>query len=122
MSLSPGTVIISAAGHCNGISKVVEPLFKRNAGQIYYVNISQDNFKLGGSAFAQTQNKIGNETPSVKNAAYVKTVFNTIQKLIKNNKIVAGHDVASGGMITTLLELCFSDNNIGAHIDLTDTR
>ncbi len=117
--ISPGTVIISAAGHCNGISKVIEPLFKRNAGKIYYINISQDNFKLGGSAFAQTQNKIGKETPSVKNAAYVKTVFNTIQKLIKNNKIVAGHDVASGGLITTLLELCFSDNNIGAHIDLT---
>ena len=116
--VSPGTVIITAAGNCNGISKVVEPLFKRNAGPIYYINISQDAFKLGGSAFGQILNTIGSETPNVQSASYVKTVFNTLQELIKNNKIVAGHDVASGGLITTLLELCFSDTNLGANLNL----
>lgn len=117
--ISPGTVIISAAANCNDISKVVEPVFKKNSGSIYYINLSQDDFKLGGSSFAQILNKIGNETPNVKDAAYVKTVFNTIQKLIKDNKIVAGHDVASGGLITTLLEMCFADNNLGAELDLS---
>ena len=116
--VSPGTVIITAAGNCNAISKVVEPLFKQNAGPIYYINISQDAFKLGGSAFGQVLNTIGIETPNVQSAAYVKTVFNTLQELIKNNKIVAGHDVACGGLITTLLELCFSDTNLGADLDL----
>ena len=117
--ISPGTVIISAAANCNDISKVVEPVFQKNAGDIYYINISQDNFKLGGSSFAQIMNKIGSNTPNVKSAAYVKTVFNTIQQLIKDEKIVAGHDVASGGLITTLLEMCFADNNLGAELDLT---
>ena len=115
--ISPGTVIISAAGNCNAISKVVEPLFKANAGSIYYINISQDAFKLGGSAFGQVLNKIGNETPNVKSASYLKNVFNTLQDLIKKDKIVAGHDVASGGLITTLLELCFSENNLGADLN-----
>ncbi|MDA7849069.1 phosphoribosylformylglycinamidine synthase, partial [Flavobacteriaceae bacterium] len=96
--VSPGTVIITAAGNCNAISKVVEPLFKPNAGPIYYINMSQDAFKLGGSAFGQVLNTIGSETPNVQSAAYVKTVFNTLQELIQNNKIVAGHDVASGGL------------------------
>ena len=117
--ISPGTVIISAAGNCNDITNVVEPVLKRNSGSIYYINISQDTFKLGGSSFAQILNKIGNEAPIVKEASYVKTVFNTIQKLIKDHKIVAGHDVASGGLITTLLEMCFADNNLGAELDLT---
>ena len=116
--VSPGTVIITAAGNCNAISKVVEPLFKPNAGPIYYINMSQDAFKLGGSAFGQVLNTIGSETPNVQSAAYVKTVFNTLQELIQNNKIVAGHDVASGGLITTLLELCFSDTNLGADLNL----
>jgi len=118
--ISPGTVIISAAANCNDISKVVEPVFQKNAGDIYYINISQDNFKLGGSSFAQIMNKIGSNTPNVKSAAYVKTVFNTIQKLIKDEQIVAGHDVASGGLITTLLEMCFADSNLGAELDLSD--
>jgi len=118
--IAPGTVIISAAGNCNDLSKVVEPVFQKNKGFIYYINISQDAYKLGGSSFAQINNKIGNNTPNVKDADYVKTVFNTIQSLIKQDKIVAGHDIASGGLITTLLEMCFAENNIGAEIDLTD--
>ena len=117
--ISPGTVIISAAGNCNQISKVVEPVLKHNNTLIYYINISQDTYKLGGSSFNQVLNTIGNEAPDVKNAAFLKNTFNTIQNLIKEDKIHSGHDVASGGLITTLLEMCFADNNIGANIDLT---
>ncbi|MCZ6594316.1 MAG: phosphoribosylformylglycinamidine synthase [Bacteroidetes bacterium] len=118
--IAPGTVIISATGHCNDIRKVVEPVLKKDADSIYYINISQDEYKIGGSSFAQTQNAIGNEVPTIKNAAYVKTVFNTLQELISEEKIAAGHDVASGGLITTLLEMCFADIDLGAVLDLTD--
>ena len=117
--ISPGTVIISAGANCDDITKVVEPVFKQNAGGIYYINMSQDDFKLGGSSFNQVLNTIGNDAPDVKNSAFVKTVFNTIQDLIKTDKIKAGHDVASGGLITTLLELCFADVNLGADFDLS---
>ncbi|OEK07585.1 phosphoribosylformylglycinamidine synthase [Flavivirga aquatica] len=117
--ISPGTVIISAAGNCNEISKVVEPVLKQNGQNIYYINISQDTFKLGGSSFNQVLNTIGNEAPDVKNTAFVKDTFNTIQNLIKADKISAGHDVASGGLITTLLEMCFADVNLGADFDIS---
>ena len=120
--IAPGTVVISAAANCNDITKIIEPVFQKNAGDIYYINISQDNFKLGGSSFAQIQNKIGKEAPNVQDATYVKNVFNTIQDLINNKKIVAGHDVASGGLITTLLEMCFADNNLGAELDLSELK
>jgi phosphoribosylformylglycinamidine synthase len=114
--LAPGTVIISAAAECNNISNVIEPLFKLNQGSIYYINLSQDQYKLGGSSFAQTLNKIGNETPSVVSAEFIVKVFNTVQSLIAKNIIVAGHDISAGGLITTLCEMCFSDNNVGADL------
>ncbi|MFT7626516.1 MAG: phosphoribosylformylglycinamidine synthase [Ulvibacter sp.] len=117
--ISPGTVIISAAGHCNDIKKVVEPVLQITGGSIYYINVSQDDFKLGGSSFGQILNAIGSETATVKSAAYVKTVFNVLQGLISEEKISAGHDVASGGLITTLLEMCFADVNLGANLDLS---
>ncbi|MGZ9675611.1 phosphoribosylformylglycinamidine synthase [Flavobacterium sp. GNP001] len=117
--IAPGTVIISAAGNCSNITKVVEPVLQRNGGNIYYLNLSQDTFKLGGSSFNQTQNKVGNETPTIKNAAFFKSAFNTLQDLIKERKIKAGHDIGSGGLITTLLEMCFADVNLGANFDLT---
>ena len=118
--ISPGTVIISAAAHCDEITNVVEPLFKLDSGPIYYINVSQDEFKLGGSSFGQINNKIGKNTPDIKCPKYVKKVFENVQKLIRNQKIIAGHDISSGGLITTILELCFSNNNLGAKIDLTN--
>ena len=118
--ISPGTVVISAAGHCNDISKVVEPLIKEAINnKLYYINLSNDSYKLGGSSFGQIHHKIGNETPTIKDAAKFKIAFNTIQKLIKEERIIAGHDISSGGMITTLLEMCFSQQTLGLNIDLT---
>jgi len=117
--ISPGTVIISAAGNCNDITKVVEPVLQKKGGSVYYINLSQDAYKLGGSSFNQIQNKIGSDAPTVTNAAFVKNTFNTIQTLIKEGQILAGHDVASGGLITTLLEMCFADIDLGAALDLT---
>ena len=117
--ISPGTVIISAAGNCNEITKVVEPVLQVDGGNIYYINISQDDFKLGGSSFNQSLNTIGNEAPDVKNTAFVKETFNTIQNLLQKEAITAGHDVASGGLITTLLEMCFAEVNLGADFDIS---
>jgi len=117
--ISPGTVIISAAGNCTDIRKVIEPVLQKNGGSVYYINLSQDKFKLGGSSFAQTLNTIGNEAPTIKDAAFFKRAFNTIQKLILENNILAGHDIGSGGLITTLLEMCFADLNLGLKIDFS---
>ena len=117
--IAPGTVIISAAGNCTDINQVIEPVLNKNAGSIYYINLSKDTFKLGGSSFAQINNKIGTEVPNIQDAAYFKTAFNTIQDLIAANLIEAGHDVGSGGLVTTLLELCFADVNLAAEYDLS---
>ncbi len=117
--LSPGTVIISAVGNCTDIKKVVEPVLKANGGGIYYINLSQDAYQLGGSSFAQIRNKVGATAPSITNNSLFKNAFNAIQELIKSGAIIAGHDVASGGLITTLLELCFAENNLGASYDVS---
>lgn len=117
--IAPGTVIISAAGNCNDITKVVEPVLSKSSGSIYYINLSKDKLKLAGSSFAQILNKIGNDVPTIKDAAYFKKAFNTIQELITENQIAAGHDVGSGGLITTLLEMCFAGYNLDADLDLT---
>lgn len=117
--IAPGTVIISAGGHCDDITAVVEPVLRKSGGSIYYINLSGDRFKLGGSSFAQILNKIGSETPDIQDAAQFKATFNAIQQLIKAGKIQAGHDIGSGGLITTLLEMCFADRDLGASIDLS---
>lgn len=117
--IAPGTLIISAGGNCTAIDKVVEPVLAKNGGSIYYINLSQDVLKLGGSSFAQINNKIGKEAPTIQDAAYFKKAFNAIQEAILSGSIAAGHDVGSGGLITTLLEMTFADTNLGAAYDLS---
>ncbi|MEO0902430.1 MAG: phosphoribosylformylglycinamidine synthase subunit PurQ, partial [Bacteroidota bacterium] len=109
-----------AGGHCSDLTKVVEPVLQKNGGDIYYLNLSQDNFELGGSSFYQALNAIGGKAPSVKDASYLKETFNALQKEINAGNIRAGHDIGSGGLITTLLELCFADSDLGAALDLSE--
>ena len=118
--IAPGTVIISAGASCSDIKQVVEPVLQRNGGNIYYVNLSQDVYKLGGSSFAQILNKVGTDVPSVLDAAFFKKAFNLVQDLIKAGQIKAGHDIGSGGLVTTLLEMSFADVNLGASYDLSN--
>ena len=117
---APGTVIISASGEVSDCRKVVEPVLKNDESkEILFVDFSFTERALGGSAFAQSINKLGKNAPTVTSSAKFKNAFNTIQKLIEQNLILAGHDIASGGLITTLLEMCFSDNIGGMKVDLS---
>jgi phosphoribosylformylglycinamidine synthase len=115
--IAPGTVIISAGGNCTDIKKVIEPVLQIDGGSIYYINLSQDEFKLGGTSFAQVLNTVGTEVPTINDADFFKKAFNVIQEAIVNDQIIAGHDIGSGGLITTLLEMCFANTNLGATID-----
>ncbi len=107
---SPGTVIISAAGEVKNIRKIVSPVLAYIKGTyLYYIDFSFDTFKLGGSAFAQTMSKLGEEVPTVKDPEYFKNAFNAVQELVDRGLILAGHDVSAGGLVTAMLEMCFAN-------------
>jgi phosphoribosylformylglycinamidine synthase len=117
---SPGTVIISASAEVNDIRKIVEPVIINDPfTSLLYIDMSRDEFKPGGSSFAQILNRLGDEAPTVKDPAYFADVFNTIQDLISKGKILSGHDISAGGMLTTLLEMCFPNTEGGISVNLS---
>ena len=119
--ISPGTVIVSAGGEVSDIKKVVSPVLvnDKNAS-LYHIDFSFDEQRLGGSAFAQSLGKVGDDVPTVKNPEYFADAFMAIQQLIEKGWIMAGHDISAGGLITTLLEMCFANTKGGMHINLHD--
>ncbi|MBS2097334.1 phosphoribosylformylglycinamidine synthase [Carboxylicivirga linearis] len=118
---SPGTVIISAAAEVSDVKKIVEPvLVKDTDTSIIYIDLSFDSHKLGGSSFAQVVNKLGAEAPTVTDTDYFKTGIETIQSLIEDELILAGHDISAGGMATALLEMNFANKTHGIKADLSD--
>jgi phosphoribosylformylglycinamidine synthase len=117
---APGTVIISASGEVSDISKVVEPVLVNDSTKpIYYIDFSKSAKSLGGSSLAQTLSQLGEDTPTVADTDYFVNAFNTIQDLIENELILSGHDISSGGILTTLLEMCFAQNEGGIEVNLT---
>ena len=119
--ISPGTVIVSAGGEVSDIKKVVSPVLvnDKNAS-LYHIDFSFDEQHLGGSAFAQSLGKVGDDVPTVKNPEYFADAFMAVQQMIEKGWILAGHDISAGGLITTLLEMCFANTKGGLHINLHD--
>ncbi len=117
--IAPGTVIVSSGGEVSDIRKVVSPVLvnDKNAS-IYHIDFSFDRQRLGGSAFAQSLGKVGDDVPTVTNPEYFANAFNAVQHLIKKGWVMAGHDISAGGLITTLLEMTFANKRGGLHINL----
>ncbi|MDD2436372.1 MAG: phosphoribosylformylglycinamidine synthase [Massilibacteroides sp.] len=117
--IAPGTVIISAGAEVCDVKKIVSPVLSKEKGTVlYYIDFSFDKLKLGGSAFAQTLNKLGDEVPTVQDAEYFRDAFNAIQNAIEQGLILAGHDISAGGMLTALLEMCFANVEGGLEVNL----
>ncbi|MEI6434792.1 MAG: phosphoribosylformylglycinamidine synthase [Bacteroidota bacterium] len=117
---APGTAIISAVGEVSDVKRVISPvLLDVQDSHLLYIGFSCDTLKLGGSSFAQVVNALGNEAPTVKDSAYFIRVFEAVQQIIENNMVIAGHDISAGGLITSLLEMCFPAEGLGIDADLT---
>ncbi|MDD7317213.1 MAG: phosphoribosylformylglycinamidine synthase [Prevotella sp.] len=118
--IAPGTVIVSSGGQVDDVRKVVSPVMVNDCGTTFcHIDFSYDKQRLGGSAFAQTHGKVGDDVPAVKDPEYFRNAFNALQDLIKRGMIIAGHDISAGGLITTLLEMTFANREGGMNIDLS---
>lgn len=118
--LSPGTVIISAAGEVSDVKKIVSPVLQNEPNSaVYHIDFSFAPLALGGSALAQSLGKLGNETPSVDEPEYFRDAFAAVQELIAGGYVLAGHDISAGGLVTTLLEMCFPNSKGGLKSDFS---
>ena len=116
---SPGTVIVSAVAEVNDLNSIISPSLEVKTGTtLYYIDFSSDAFQLGGSAFSQVINLVGEHCANVDNAGYFRKAFQAVQRLINDRLVLAGHDISSGGLITTLLEMCFPNEEGGLDVDL----
>ena len=121
--ISPGTVIVSAGGEVEDICKIVSPVLRTGiSSRLYHIDFSFDELQLGGSALAQSMNKVGSDVPTVQNAEYFRDAFLAVQQLISEGLVLAGHDISAGGLVTCLLEMCFANTTGGLDINLNKLR
>ncbi len=117
--LSPGTVIVSASAHVSDIQIVVTPDLKYvSKSEMIYIDLSTGGFGLAGSSLSQVNSVLGGVVPDAAEPQYFAAAFNVIQQLVRDKKILAGHDISSGGLLTALLEMCFSSPDLTMNLNL----
>ena len=106
MAAKVGEVVSVYAG-CADISLTVTPDIK-HAGRssLVFVDLSGSHARLGGSALAQTFKQLGDASPDC-DTALLKRAFRATQRLLRERVLLAGHDRSDGGLLTTVLEMCF---------------
>ena len=118
--LSPGTVIISAMAEVSEVKEILSPVLRLDPKYpVYHIDFSFAPLALGGSALAQTLGQLGDETPYIAEPEYFREAFAAVQEALRRRILVAGHDISGGGLITALLELCFSHTEGGLSVDLS---
>ena len=117
---SPLSLVITAFGAVEDIRKTVTPELRTDKGdtRLVAIDLSQGKKRLGGSCLAQVYKQLGNETPDVDNAETLKGFFNAMQTLVRQEKVIAYHDISDGGLFSTVTEMAFAGHT-GVDINIS---
>ncbi|XP_018052547.1 PREDICTED: phosphoribosylformylglycinamidine synthase isoform X3 [Atta colombica] len=119
---APGTLVISCYAPCPDICQVITPDLKApimgRQGCLLFIDLSYGKSRLGGTALSQVYCQLGNDVPDIEDVQTFKNAFIATQQLIADKKILAGHDISDGGLITCLLEMCFAGIS-GINVNIT---
>ena len=84
---------------------------------LVFFDLAAGKQRLGGSSLAQVFKQIGAESPNVEDAQVLKSFFNACQQIRLDHPdlVLAYHDRSDGGLLTTIVEMCFA-GRVGAEI------
>ena len=114
---SPLSGVITAMAPVEDVRVAVTPELDTDIqSKILHVKLN-DKKRLAGSIFSQVTESQFQETPDIDDMQLLKIMFNTVQRLVAQNKILALHDISDGGLMITLLEMAFT-KKVGLDLSL----
>ena len=105
---SPMTGVITAFAPVTDVRKTLTPELKDLESVLVRIDLSKDQFRLGGSILAQVYKAIGSVTPDVDSFDDFKAFFALVQDWNNRGLIKAYHDIGDGGLVATVAEMMFA--------------
>ncbi|MDP6968610.1 MAG: phosphoribosylformylglycinamidine synthase, partial [Gammaproteobacteria bacterium] len=107
---SPVSLVISGFAPVVDVRKTLTPQLRTDKGatDLILIDLGNGQNRLGGSALAQVFKQLGNSAPDLDDAEDLKGLFSAIQGLNADGLLLAYHDRADGGLLTTLAEMAFA--------------
>lgn len=119
---APLSLIVSGFAPVDDLRLALTPQLRRPAHgepttSLLLVDLGFGRNRLGGSALAQVHGAIGETPPDVDDPAALRGFFATIQRLMREGRLLAYHDRSDGGLLATLAEMAFAGGT-GLEVDL----
>ncbi len=106
---APLSLIISAFAPVTDARATLTPQLRldRGATELLLIDLGCGKNRLGGSAFAQAYNSVGEQAPDI-DATLLKAYFAVVQRLSNEGLLLAYHDRSDGGLFATVCEMAFA--------------
>ncbi len=116
---APLSLIVSAFARVTDARKTLTPQLRTDCGEteLILIDLGAGKNRLGGSALAQVYKQVGAVAPDLDDAEKLKGLFAGLQRLNRENRILAYHDRSDGGLFVTLCEMAFA-GHVGIIVNL----
>ena len=115
---SPLSGVVTAMAPVDDVHNAVTPELNTDLDTSILLIKLNDKNRLAGSIFSEVTESKYNSTPDIDNVDNFKKMFMSVQEMISNKAILAIHDISDGGLITSLIEMCFT-KRVGMQVDLS---
>ncbi|MCU0708019.1 MAG: phosphoribosylformylglycinamidine synthase subunit PurL [Pirellula sp.] len=114
----PCSLLISAMGQIDDVTRAVTMDLKRQGNRIYVLGVTRN--ELGGSHAAMVLGLKGGYVPKV-DAPLAMRIYERTHQAIQGGCIVSCHDASEGGLAVAVSEMAFA-GELGIEMDISDLR
>jgi phosphoribosylformylglycinamidine synthase len=115
---SPLSGVVTAMAPVDDVRVCATPELNIEEETALFLIKLNDKNRMAGSIFSEVTESKYKDTPDIDSVDDFKSMFTCIQEMISNQTILSIHDISDGGLITSLLEMCFT-KKVGMRLDLS---
>ena len=118
--VAPVSLIVSAFSPVSDIRRHLTPELRRvSAGsRLLLLDLAPDARRMGGSCLAQSYALSGGDVPDLDHPKRLRDFVTAVQRLLRDDKLLAYHDRSDGGMLATVCEMLFA-SRLGVSLQVT---
>jgi len=115
--IAPVSLNVTAFATVPDVRACITPELRRNCGQTDLLLLAPPGRRLGGSALAMAFGRELGAVPDVDEPRLLGVLFDTVQSLVAEKRLLALHDRSDGGVATTALEMALA-GHVGVALEL----
>ena len=123
--ISPVSLIVSSFAPVADVRRSLTPQLRTDLGEtaLILIDLGHGKNRLGASALTQVMQQLGDDVPDLDDASDLKNFFNAVQRLNREQKLLAYHDRSDGGLFAALCEMAFAGHTgVSVNIDILVTE